>query len=714
MSSSRRILVGLAAGIAAGVFLGDRAAMFAWAADGFVKLLQMTVLPYVILSIVTSLGSLTYPEARTLGLRAGAVLVGLWALALLFTFLIPLAFPHVQTASFFSTTLIERRPPFDFVGLYIPSNPFNSLANNVVPAVVLFSVVLGVAVIGVERKQTLLDVLRVATDAVSRATRLAVRLTPFGLFAIAATTAGTLNLEQLGRLQVYIVTYVAVALLVSLWVLPGLVAALTPVRAREIFSLTRDSLITAVVAGDLFIVLPALTEASKTLLARHTPASSGSATLPDVIVPASFNFPHTGKLLSISFILFAGWFADAALAVTDYPRLALTGLLTFFGSLNAAVPFLLDLFRIPADTFQLFLATGVVNARVGTLVAAMHTVTVALLGACAISGTLRVDVRRLVRYLLITAVLTASVIGGTRAVFAGLLRPVYTRDKVLAGMNLLHQPAAATVYRNAPSDPAVPDARPTLERLRQRGMLRVGFTPDALPFAFFNARGDLVGFDIELAHHLASELSVRLEFVPIDRGRMEEQLGGGYCDIVMSGVAVTTSRAATLLFSNSYLDETFALVVPDYAREQFSSWSAIEARPATTIAVPNVPYYIDKLRERLPRARVTLVDDLGAAFAQPDPAVDAIALPAERGSAWTLLYPQFTVVVPEPGIVKVPLAYAIARHDDAFASFINTWIDLKRKDGTMETLYNYWVLGREVTRRQPRWSIIHDVLHWVD
>src|SRR6476620_8624321 len=225
-------------------------------------------------------------------------------------------------------------------------------------------------------------------------------------------------------------------------------------------------------------------------------------------------------------------------------------------------------------------------------------------------------------YLLITAVLTASVICGTRAVFAGLLRPVYTRDKVLAGMNLLHQPAAATVYRNAPSDPAVPDARPTLARLRQRGMLRVGFIPDALPFAFFNSRGDLVGFDIELAHHLASELSVRLEFVPIDRGRMEEQLGGGYCDIVMSGVAVTTLRAATLLFSNSYLDETFALVVPDYAREQFSSWRAIEARPATTIAVPNVSYYIDKLRARLPRARLKVIEDLGAAFAQPDTTVD--------------------------------------------------------------------------------------------
>ena len=72
--------------------------------------------------------------------------------------------------------------------------------------------------------------------------------------------------------------------------------------------------------------------------------------------------------------------------MSDYPRLALTGLVTFFGSLNVAVPFLLDLFRIPADTFQLFLATGVVNSRFGTLVAAMHTVAVALLGTCAMTG----------------------------------------------------------------------------------------------------------------------------------------------------------------------------------------------------------------------------------------------------------------------------------------------------------------------------------------
>jgi hypothetical protein len=131
---------------------------------------------------------------------------------------------------------------------------------------------------------------------------------------------------------------------------------------------------TAFTAGDLFIVLPILIQACKDLLERHRLVDESTKMLPDVIVPTSFNFPHTGKLLSISFILFAGWFADAAVSVTDYPRLALMGLLTFFGSLSAAVPFLLDLFRIPADTFQLFLATGVVNSRFGSLLAAVHTV----------------------------------------------------------------------------------------------------------------------------------------------------------------------------------------------------------------------------------------------------------------------------------------------------------------------------------------------------
>ena len=170
----------------------------------------------------------------------------------------------------------------------------------------------------------------------------------------------------------------------------------------------------------------------------------------------------------------------------------------------------------------------------------------------------------------------------------------YSKDKVLASMHLLHEPVSATVART--SSPAPVTSLPPLETIDARKQLRVGYLPDSLPFAFFNGNGDLVGFDVELAHRLAGEMGVTLAFVPVDRERLAEQLAEGYCDLVMSGVAVTTNRAREVLFSDSYLDETLAFVVPDDQRDQYASWDAIRDRGALTIAVPDVPYYVRKLQ----------------------------------------------------------------------------------------------------------------------
>ena len=67
-----------------------------------------------------------------------------------------------------------------------------------------------------------------------------------------------------------------------------------------------------------------------------------------------------------------------------------------------------------------------------------------------------------------------------------------------------------------------------------------------------------------------------------------------------------------------------------------------------------------------------------------DPSVDAVFLPAERGSAWTLMFPEYSVVVPGPEPIRVPLAFPIGKRDEQFARFINTWIALKRKDATLD------------------------------
>lgn len=720
MSASRKILIGLGAGIVTGLVLGELVAPLTIVAEGFVRLLQMTVLPYVTISIISSLGALTHEQARVLGLRGGAVILTLWAIAFGITFVMPLAFPPAVTASFFSTTLIEPQPAFDFVGLYIPANPFNALANSIVPAVVLFSVILGVALIGVERKQVLLDVLQTATSAISRATRAVVSLTPYGLFAIAAVAAGTLTIEQLQRIQIYLLTYVAIALIVALWVLPGLIMALTGIRIIDVFRKTRDSLIVAFVAGDLFIVLPGLIDACKALLLEHkaeNPAPPGEEhhaleTGPDVIVPVSFNFPHTGKLLSLSFIPFAAWFADAPLRLVDYPQLFGAGLLSFFGSLNSAVPFLLNLFHLPADTFQLFLATGVINSRFGTLVAAMHTVTVAVVGSLALTGAMHLHFRRIVRFGIVTAVVVVGTIGGLRTLFSTVLAQQFAGADLLYSMQpLLGQPPG-TLSTALPSDSAATGGQTDgLETLRARGVLRVAVLPERMPFAFENRQGQLIGLDIELAQTLAADLGVEVAFFKIDDQALPDALMDGVVDMAMSGVVISPERATSVLFSAPYVDETLAFVMPDHLRDHFTDWSTIRELGAIRVAMPNSPAYIRVVKARAPNVEIVPLNNFNEIFARDD--VAAYVLPAERGSVLTLLNPAYSVVVPRPDTIKLPIAIGVARRDERWAAFINTWLELKRRDGTIDALYRHWILGQQAAPRTPRWSVIHNVLGWM-
>jgi len=717
MSSSRKILIATVAGILLGVFLGERVSFLSYVSTGYIRLLQMTVLPYVTVSLIAGIGSLKLDQARVLGMKVGLILLLIWSLALGTALLLPLAFPPLEAASFFSTTLVEPPEPFDFIGLYIPSNPFSSLANGVVPAVVLFSVILGVAIIGLPEKQQLIDVLAAAGKAVSRVARLVSHLTPIGLFAIAASTAGTVQLEELQRLQIYLVAYGATALLLALWVLPGLVSTLTPIGYRQIFSATQEALITAFFIGDLFIVLPILMERSRALLEEHVAIAPEAGSLPEIIIPAGFNFPHAGKVLSLSFILFAGWYANSDLGIEQYPQLAFVGLFSFFGSLNIAVPYLLDLFRIPADTFHLFLAAGVINSRFGTLVAAVHTLVLGLLGACAVTGALRLSPRRIVRYALVTALLGSLVIGGTRAFFSTFARPEYDADEVVAGMQLLSAQQPTIVHRDPPANRVGFDpSRSQLDLVRENRVLRVGYLEDSLPYAFFNSAGDLVGFDVEMAHALARELGVGVVFVPVTRelGRLREELAGAYCDLVMSGAVVTAGRASEFLYSTSYLDETLAFVVPDHRRRDFGDWERIRSLKGVRIAVPAISAFVEKLKADAPDAELVSFRDSAAVFGERSQKLDAILLPAERGSVWTLTHPQYCVVVPQPGIMKIPLAYLVARQDQPLANVVNTWIELKKRDGTITSLYEYWILGRNAAPRRPRWSVVSDLLHWTE
>jgi len=304
--------------------------------DAFIMLLQMTVIPYITVSLITAFGRLSLDDAKSLGLKAGGVLLVLWGIGLMMVLLAPLAFPDWPSASFFSTSLVEEPTPVDFLRLYIPANPFFSLANAIVPAIVVFSALIGLALIEVPNKQSLLEPLSAVANALMGVTGLVARLAPYGVFALTASAAGTLHVEELSRLQVYVVIHLALALLLALWLLPALVAAVTPLRHGEILRAFRAPLITAFATGKLLIVLPILVSDSMKLLDQAAGRAEGeedpeARSSVDVLIPAAFNFPNLGMIMALVFVPFAGWYIGSPVSVADYPMLLGAGLASLFG-----------------------------------------------------------------------------------------------------------------------------------------------------------------------------------------------------------------------------------------------------------------------------------------------------------------------------------------------------------------------------------------------
>ena len=157
-----------------------------------------------------------------------------------------------------------------------------------------------------------------------------------------------------------------------------------------------------------------------------------------------------------------------------------------------------------------------------------------------------------------------------------------------------------------------------------------------------------------------------------------------------------------------------ALLVKDHRRSDFATADKIREMPTVALAVPEIPFFSSFVRERVPQASITPIRSPREFFDDYGENLDGFVATAERGSAWSLLYPQYSVVVPRPGSTSIPLAYPVAGGDTEFAQFLSTWIDLKKRDGTTQALYDYWILGKNAEPQQPRWSVIRNVLGWVE
>jgi ABC-type amino acid transport substrate-binding protein len=99
-------------------------------------------------------------------------------------------------------------------------------------------------------------------------------------------------------------------------------------------------------------------------------------------------------------------------------------------------------------------------------------------------------------------------------------------------------------------------------------------------------------------------------------------------------------------------------------------------------------------------------------FEGKHPEVDGFLMPAEHASAWSLLYPQYTVVVPQPDPVELPSAFGLARDAGELVEVVNEWVLFAEKSGLIRQSYDYWILGQGAKKTPQRWSIMRNVLDW--
>jgi len=586
----------------------------------------------------------------------------------------------------------------------------------------VFSIALGAALIGVRGKERIIDDLSVLGEALSRLSGFVARLAPIGVFGIAAGAAATMEFTELGRIQVYLIPQALMAIVMAFVVLPGLVSVLTPIRPIDFIRRTWGALVTGFATGSLFVVLPLLSEATKVVLPLLAEATKDlleeagldreeSSTTVDVVVPTTYNFPSTGALLSLCFMLFAGWFIGSPVAVSRYPAFLVSGLFSFFGSATLAVPFLLDLLQLPADLFQLFLTVDVIASRFATLVAAMHLMALTLLAASAMCGRIRLRVARLGPVLATSLGSIALVIVGSYLYFTYLVPQEYKGYRMFVEMKLGGETVPTTVIEDASTVPA--DSRPVFEQLEQRRTLRMCYSRDDLPLAFRNSTGDLVGHDVELGHRLADELGATLEFVRVDTSTRLAAIESGVCHL-STAMAMTPERSRRIAFAGWHAQWTAAFLVQDHRRNEFSSRKALRSPGSLRIGMPKVPYYEALLRQYLPQAELVIMESPRPFLRGETDDLDGFLYLAEPGSAWTLVYPDYSVAVPKPDILSIPMAFATRRGDREWLDYLSVWIELKKQDGTTDELYERWILGREARSGNPRWCVIRDVLGWVE
>ncbi|MCG9546344.1 transporter substrate-binding domain-containing protein [Vibrio sp. Isolate33] len=253
----------------------------------------------------------------------------------------------------------------------------------------------------------------------------------------------------------------------------------------------------------------------------------------------------------------------------------------------------------------------------------------------------------------------------------------------------LFKTAITALLALAVSLPALASETPNLDKINERGSLRVGMST-FVPWAMRNKQGDLVGFEIDVAKRLAEDSGWKVEFVPTAWDGIIPSLLSNKFDVIIGGLSITEARSKSVLFTEPYSHSGVQLAANKELAEGFTQISDFDSR-RVKIAARRGAFTVQVARETFPKAKVLQFDDDAQAFQEvlngnahaviassPKPEHEAIK------NADTLFIPF------EERLSKGNEAFAVRLGETDKTEFFNEWIKARTEDGWLKERYEYW------------------------
>jgi Na+/H+-dicarboxylate symporter len=270
VSFGNRVFIAMTLGIALGTIFSGSISLVEPIGSMYVNLIKMIVIPLVISSVITSISSLESTEKlKKIGFKTLAYLMGTTAAATIIGIGVALLFNLGHGIQFVQDAAFKAKevPTFTKVLIdMVPSNPVNEMANGKIIPVIIFSILIGIAILiegqrKPEKVQPVKSLFESFATIMFRITKMVLKLTPYGVYALMAGVASKYGISTLLPLGKVIIAIYIACLLQILLVHGSLLAFVAKVNPIKFFKKIYEPQVVAFTTRSSYGTLPATIKA---------------------------------------------------------------------------------------------------------------------------------------------------------------------------------------------------------------------------------------------------------------------------------------------------------------------------------------------------------------------------------------------------------------------------------------------------------------------